>query len=110
MCLISENDVDGKALAMMLKESDQIALKELVPKVGPRIKIKNIFGSMLGNSSMNNKTMIKNSLDTLNTNAQLQGQQKLKLTADGWAFGKFLEGVRIFTLYIILKVGKGRRR
>ena len=55
---------------MMVKESDQTALKELISKVGPSIKIKNIFGNILGNSNTSNKTIIKNSLLTLNTNAQ----------------------------------------
>ena len=101
MSSISENDIDGKALAIMLKESDQTTLKELIPKVGPRIKIKNIFSSKFGGTSMTNNAIMKDSfIVTVNTSTQLKGQQKLNLTADGWVFGKFSEEVNISTVYL----------
>ena len=37
--MFNRNDIDGVALKQMLEEQDQSSLKELIPKIGPRLKI-----------------------------------------------------------------------
>ena len=76
----------------MLNENDQRTLKELVPKVGPRLKIKNAFEKTFEKSTSKNKSVIveniQNSSGSSNIASFIKGQQKLKLGKNGWEMKK----------------------
>jgi hypothetical protein len=82
-----------------MKEEGQNSLKELIPKMGPRLKLKQAIEETYAHEKQNTECEVNFSTVTSSTattstgNIALKGQMKLQVGADGWNLKRLSEKV-----------------
>lgn len=98
MLHVLENDVDGIALEQMLKEEPQCSLKELIPKMGPRLRTLRTIEQKYGKETIQHKPTSVDVTHSGNVATTFKGQLKLSMECGQWNMEKIDEMVnsRIF--------------
>ncbi|CAB3988900.1 Hypothetical predicted protein [Paramuricea clavata] len=88
--IFKENDIDGVALEEMLKEEPQNSIKELIPKMGPRLRTLRAVENN-GKPIAQQKPARVASQDSEHVSASFKGQLKLRMDDGQWSMEKMDE-------------------
>ena len=85
-----ENEIDGTALKQILSEENNCSLKELIPKVGPRLRTLHVLKQEYGGNATKENPKSESRIHEKNP---YKGRLKLNMSGGEWDLEKLNEKV-----------------